>query len=180
MRVAWGITGAGDMIAEVVDAMAHLQNDSGMRIDVFVSKAGRQVLNWYRLWDRLNTVFPKVKVEVDANVPFIAGPLQIGKYDALVVAPLSANSAAKIAHGIGDTLLTNAVAQTLKGATPVLLLPVDQRPGVTETVAPDGSRVSIKTRSIDLENVDRLRRMEGVRVAVSVAEIADALKGLAH
>ncbi len=179
MRVAWGITGAGDMIAEVIDAMAQLQNDMGVRIDVFVSKAGRQVLNWYRLWDRVNSVFPKVKVEVDANVPFIAGPLQIGKYDILVVAPLSANSAAKIAHGIEDTLLTNAVAQTLKGVTPVLLLPVDQRPGVTETIAPDGSRVSIKTRSVDLENVDRLRRMDGVRVVGSVSEIVDALKELA-
>jgi len=179
MRVAWGITGAGDKIAEVIDAMTYLQNEVGVRIDVFVSKAGRQVLHWYRLWDRLNTVFPKVKVEIDANAPFIAGPLQVGKYDALVVAPLSANSAAKIAHGIEDTLLTNAVAQTLKGATPVLLLPVDQRPGATESIAPDGSRVTIRTRPVDLENVDRLRRMEGVSVAGSVSEIVDALKGLA-
>jgi len=175
MRIAWGITGAGDLLQETIEAMERVQSWPDVRIEVFVSKAGRQVLHWYRLWDELNSKFERVKTEVDANVPFIAGPLQVGKYDVLVVAPLTANSAAKIAHGIEDTLLTNAVAQTLKGTTPVLLLPVDQRPGTVETVAPDGTRVTIRTRRVDLENVERLRGMEGVTVAESVEDLVERL-----
>ena len=163
---------------DVLKAMIQLQEDLGAKVDVFVSKAGRQVLHWYKLWDSLNESFAKVKTEVDANTPFIAGPLQIGKYDLLVVAPLTANSAAKIAHGIEDTLITNAVAQTLKGSTPVILLPVDQRPGETETLTPEGMRVTIRTRAVDLENVERLRRMEGVTVVGSTAELTDRITQL--
>lgn len=179
MRIAWGITGSGDQITEVIEGIIRLQNECDARIDVFLSKAGRQVLHWYHLWDKLNESLETVKVEVDANVPFIAGPLQVGKYDMLIVAPLTANSTAKIAYGIEDTLLTNAVAQTLKGTTPVLLFPVDQEPGEVETVTPEGTKIRIKTRAVDLENVDRLRSMEGVTVVSSVAEIIDRVKSLA-
>jgi archaeoflavoprotein AfpA len=176
IRIAWGVTGSGDKMGDVLDAMIQLQEDLGARVDVFVSKAGRQVLHWYKLWDRLNESFAKVKTEVDANTPFIAGPLQVGKYDVLVVAPLTANSAAKIACGIEDMLITNAVAQTLKGKTPVILLPVDQSAGETETVTPEGLHVKIRTRTVDLENVMRLRSMEGVTVVGSTGELADRIK----
>jgi archaeoflavoprotein AfpA len=175
-RIAWGITGSGDKIREVLEAMIRLQKDLGTRVDVFVSKAGREVLHWYKLWDLLNESFAKVRIEVDANTPFIAGPLQVGKYDVLVVAPLTANSAAKIACGIADTLIANAVAQTLKGTTPVILFPVDQSPGETETVSPEGIIVKIRTRTVDLENTDRLRRMDGVTVVESVTDLVDQVK----
>jgi archaeoflavoprotein AfpA len=170
-RIAWGITGAGDKIEEIISVVEQIRKDLDIRIDVFLSKAGTQVLHWYKLWDRLNTSFEKVKVEVDANVPFIAGPLQVGTYAVLLVAPLSANSAAKIAHGIEDTLLTNAVAQALKGGTPVLVYPVDQFPGIVETAAPDGKIVQIKTREIDLRNVKARREMDGLTVLNSVESI---------
>ncbi|TXT54130.1 MAG: hypothetical protein BAJATHORv1_90079 [Candidatus Thorarchaeota archaeon] len=176
MKIAWGITGSGDKINETIDSMVKLVESSGYQIDVFISKAGKQVLGWYKLWDRIRGSFETVKVEIDANVPFIAGPLQIGAYDLLVVAPLTANSAAKIAYGIEDTLLTNAVAQTLKGSTPVILFPVDQFPGTVETIAPDGRVVSIRTRQIDLDNVERLRQMKGVTVVSSISEIIALVK----
>jgi len=177
MRIAWGITGSGDLIEEAVELMIELQQEHAVKIDVFVSKAGRQVLNWYRLWNQLNEHL-NVKVEVDANVPFIAGPLQMGKWDILIVAPLTANSAAKIAYGIEDTLITNAVAQTCKGNTPVLLLPVDQVPGEIETVAPNGMRFKIRTRKVDLENVARLREMEGITVVASLDDITQQIKSM--
>ncbi len=175
-KIIWGITGSGDKIDEVYDAMLNLHQKTDMRIKVIVSKAGAQVLRWYKLWGRLNESFDKVLVETDANVPFIAGPLQIGKYDLLVVAPLTANSTAKIAHGIADTLITNAVAQTLKGLTPVLLMPVDQHPGEVKTVGPNNEVFVIETRRIDLENVARLREMKGVTLLGSPADIASAVK----
>ena len=174
-KIIWGITGSGDKIDEVYDAMLNLHQKTDIRIKVIVSKAGEQVLRWYKLWDRLNESFDKVLVETNANVPFIAGPLQIGKYDLLVVAPLTANSTAKITHGIADTLITNAVAQTLKGATPVLLMPVDQPPGEVKTVSPNNEVFVIKTRRIDLENVARLRVMMGVTLLSSPADIASGV-----
>jgi archaeoflavoprotein AfpA len=156
--------------------MIQLQNEFDIKIDVYISKAGRQVLHWYKLWKKINESFQTVKTEVDSNVPFIAGPLQMGKYAVLVIAPLTANSAAKIAHGIEDTLLTNAVAQTLKGETPVFLYPVDQQPGKVETMAPDGTKFTIKMRAIDLENVERLRKMEGVTVVASVEDMIEKIR----
>ncbi|MEE9540107.1 MAG: flavoprotein, partial [Candidatus Thorarchaeota archaeon] len=74
-KIIWGITGSGDKIDEVYDAMLNLHQKTDIRIKVIVSKAGEQVLRWYKLWDRLNESFDKVLVETNANVPFIAGPL---------------------------------------------------------------------------------------------------------
>ncbi|MFW9807111.1 MAG: flavoprotein, partial [Candidatus Thorarchaeota archaeon] len=95
-----------------------------------------------------------------------------------VVAPLTANSTAKIAHGIADTLITNAVAQTLKGNTPVILYPVDQVNEEVKTVGPKGEVFSIKPRSVDLDNVRRLREMERVTVVESPSVIPNVIENL--
>ncbi|MHA2361600.1 MAG: flavoprotein, partial [Candidatus Thorarchaeota archaeon] len=140
--------------------------------------AGEQVWRRYNLWDRLNESFSKVMKETNANVPFVAGALQVGKYDLLIIAPLTANSTAKIAYGIADTLVTNAVAQTLKGTTPVMVYPVDQKPGQVEIISPKGMRSVIKTREIDLQNASRLREMEGVIVVALPSEIPERVANL--
>ncbi len=177
-RVLWGITGSGDKIDEILEIMIKLHTVWKVDITVIVSKAGEQVLRMYNLWDRLHEAFSKVKVEINTNVPFIAGPLQIGKYDLFVVAPLTANSTAKIAHGIADTLITNAVAQTLKGITPVLLYPVDQASIPIETAAPDGTIFSITPRSIDLENVEKLHTMKEVTILASHTSLLEQVLNL--
>ncbi|MCK4566515.1 MAG: archaeoflavoprotein AfpA, partial [Candidatus Thorarchaeota archaeon] len=87
------------------------------------------------------------------------------------VAPLTANSTAKIAHGIADTLITNAVAQTLKGTTPVILYPVDQFSTPIDTVGPDGAEFTITPRAVDLENVERLIEMKHLTILRSLSEI---------
>ena len=179
-RIVWGITGSGDLIHEIIETMKQLEDDANIRLTVVVSRAGEQMLRLYGLWDELNASFSKILKESNANVPFIAGPLQIGKYDAFVVVPLTANSTAKIAHGIADTLITNAIAQTLKGNTPVILYPVDQVDEEVQAIGPKGEEFSIKPRRIDLENVRRLREMERVTVVgtpfVIPNLIADLLK----
>ncbi|MFW9962709.1 MAG: archaeoflavoprotein AfpA [Candidatus Sifarchaeia archaeon] len=177
-RIVWGITGSGDLIREIIKTMKQLEDDENIRLTVIVSKAGEQMLRLYGLWDELNESFSKVLKESNANVPFIAGPLQIGKYDAFIVAPLTANSTAKIAHGIADTLITNAIAQTLKGSTPVLLYPVDQVDEEVRTVGPKGEVFSIKPRIVDLENVKRLREMERVIVLDSPLKIPQIVSDL--
>jgi archaeoflavoprotein AfpA len=176
IRMVWGITGSGDRIHEILEIMIHLKEQDGLKISVIVSKAGEQVFRWYKLWDKLKASFDKVSTETNANVPFIAGSLQVGKYDLLFIAPLTGNSTAKIAHGIADTLITNAVAQTLKGSTPVYVYPVDQSKYPVETMSPDGIKFTISPRSIELENVDRLRSMKGVAVLSDPSEILDVVK----
>ena len=175
-RIVWGITGSGDLVNETFEAMKHLEDNANIHLTVIISKAGEQMLRLYGRWDELNSTFSKVMKEINANVPFIAGPLQIGKYDALVVAPLTANSTAKIAHGIADTLITNAVAQTLKGNTPVILFPVDQVDKEMPAIGPKGEEFTIKPRRVDLENVKRLREMDRVTVVGSPLEIPNVIE----
>ena len=177
-RIVWGITGSGDLVHEIIKTMKQMEDDPHIRLTVIVSRAGEQMLRLYGLWDELNATFSKVKKESNSNVPFIAGPLQVGKYDALIVAPLTANSTAKIAHGIADTLITNAIAQTLKGSTPVFLYPVDQVDEEVKTVGPKGEEFSIKPRRIDLENVRLLREMERVTVVDSPLVIPNIIADL--
>ena len=177
-RIVWGITGSGDLVSEIFETMKQLEDNEDIKLTIIVSKAGEQMLRLYGRWDELNSTFSKVKKEVNANVPFIAGPLQIGKYDALVVAPLTANSTAKIAHGIADTLITNAVAQTLKGTTPVVLFPVDQVEEDVKAIGPKGEEFTIKPRNVDLDNVRRLKEMERVTVVKSPLVIPNVIEDL--
>jgi flavoprotein len=158
--------------------MKNLEGNPDHRLTVIVSKAGEQMLRWYGLWDELNESFRKVMNESSSNVPFIAGPLQMGKYDVLMVVPLTANSTAKIAHGIADTLITNAVAQTLKGNTPVLLYPVDQFDEKIEALGPKGEKFTIRPRNVDLENVRLLRDMERVTILKTPSEILTQIESL--
>jgi len=177
-RIVWGITGSGDHILEIVQSMKQLEEDPSHRVTVIVSKAGEQMLRLYGLWDELKKSFRKVMKETNSNVPFIAGPLQIGKYDVLVVAPLTANSTAKIVHGIADTLVSNSVAQTLKGNTPVVLYPVDQFDEEIEALGPKGEVFTIRPRKVDLENVQRLREMERVIVLESPLGIPSQIESI--
>ncbi len=158
--------------------MDTIQQRESLKVYVVLSKSAEQMLRRYDLWDELSSKFKRVTRETNANVPFIVGPLQVGHYDVLVVAPLTANSTAKIAHGIADTLVTNAVAQTLKGTTPVVLYPVDQQPGEVQTKAPDGIVYTIRTRQVDLNNANILRRMEGVIVVSSPDELPAAISSI--
>ncbi|HID47336.1 MAG TPA: archaeoflavoprotein AfpA [Methanothermococcus okinawensis] len=171
IRIAWGITGCGDKIEEVVNTMIELKNELHLDIDVYASKSAKRVLKWYKLWDKLIDEFQEIKVEVDANAPFLAGKLQTGKYHIFLVAPATANTVAKIAHCIADTLITNAVSQGVKGGVPVYIFPPDNRVGEIETVIPGGKTLKLRIRKEDVENVNKLRMMEGITVLDTVEDI---------
>ena len=175
-RVAWGITGAGDYLAESMEAMKNVRQAFDAEVTVLLSKDGELVVKWYSLWDELKASFDKIKSERGPNIPFVAGPLQLGHYAFFFISPATANTTAKIAHGIADSLVTNSVAQTIKGGTPVYIYPVDQKPGSQLTEGPKGEQITITTRQIDLENVDRLRKMEGITVLSHPGEIETVAK----
>ncbi len=171
-KLMWGITGTGYLIKESIDLMNELQETYKENIDITVmlSKEGAVVVKWYKQWDYLTKVVKKVKVEVTANNPFFAGPLQIGKYDMFIICPVSANSVAKIACGIADTLITNCVAQTIKGGISVYMFPSDQHVEPIVTSKPDGTPLVLKIRDIEIENITKVKKMEGIIVLSDFSE----------
>ncbi|MBW2368551.1 MAG: archaeoflavoprotein AfpA [Deltaproteobacteria bacterium] len=177
MRIVWGITGAGDLLPEIVGVMQEVVERNNVVVTAVLSKPAVMVVKWYKLWHRLNDLTDDVLIEKDANTPFIVGPLQTGKYDRLLVAPATANSVAKIVTGIADTLITNAVSQTNKTRIPIYILPVDREMKTTTTVLPGGEKLALTMRLIDVENTSRLRKMKGITVLENQHEIKAVLMG---
>ena len=159
------------MLQESIDLMKELQKDYSVKLTVILSKEGAAVVRWYKKWLALTEVVEKVKVEKTPNIPFYAGPLQIGKFDLFLCCPVSANTVAKIVHGIADTLITNCVAQAIKGGQLVYLFPSDQDTEPIVTSRPDGSPLVLKIRDIELENIKKLKNMEGIEVLSDFHEI---------
>ncbi len=165
-KVAWGITGAGDKIEEFVEVMkqAKKEYEDNVDIQVFVSKAAETVLKYYRLENEVKQNFAKVTVEVNSNAPFLAAWMQIHKYEFLLIAPASSNTVAKIAYGIGDTMLTNAANMSLKAFVPVYVVPTDFEEKTIYTKLPNGKDMKLRIRKEDAENTRKLERMDGMSV----------------
>ena len=168
-KVAWGITGAGDKIAEIVEVMKDLkkQSEDTVEIQVFISKAADTMLKFYGLEDDLKKNFSKVQVELNSNSPFLPAWLQSGKYEFLLIAPASSNTVAKIANSISDTMLTNAAIMSLKAFRPVYILPTDYKESVVTTKLPNGKEMKLRVRKEEADQVRKLEKMEDVHVLES-------------
>jgi archaeoflavoprotein AfpA len=177
-KVAWGITGSGDRLAETIEVMKQIKNQykEAAEIQVFLSKAATTVLKYYKLENELKANFERTYAEVDSNTPFLAGWLQQGKYAFLLIAPSTANTVAKIACQIADTMLTNAVAQGLKASTPIYIMPTDLEEGMTATKLPSGVTMRLQVRREDVENVRKISRMEHLSVFARPDEIWNVFK----
>ena len=169
LKVAWGITGAGDKIAEIVEVMKDLkkQSEDIVDIDVYISKAADTMLKFYRLDEEVKKSFGKVMVEVNANSPFLAAWMQSGKYEFLLIAPCSSNSVAKIVNSISDTMLTNAAIMSLKAFQPVYILPTDYKESVISTKLPNGKEMKLRVRKEEADQVRKLETTEDVHVLES-------------
>jgi len=169
----WGMTGTGYLIRESIDLMKELQEKykDQISITVMLSKEGAAVVKWYKQWDYLTETVKKVHIEKTPNIPFFAGALQIGKYNMFICCPVSANSVAKIVYGIADTLITNSVAQAIKGGVTVYIFPSDQDFEPIVTSKPDGEPLVLKIRDIEIENIEKLKKMEGIYVIKSFSDI---------
>ncbi|WP_405269076.1 dihydromethanopterin reductase (acceptor) [Methanobrevibacter sp.] len=145
MRIGFAFTGAGHLLRESVHLAEKLAKEH--EVTVFLSGAAEEVLKMYGLYERIERITGGKYRELatDSNQKFsypITGRLSIGKYDLLIVSPTTANTVSKIVHGIADTLVTNAVAQSGKGAVPVYMVPVDIHPGPVDTVLPSKIELS--------------------------------------
>ena len=177
MKIAWGITGAGDKMKETFEAVKALKEAHGddLEVEVFLSKAGEQVVKYYRIKEGLEDI-GKVWVEKNANSPFLAARLQLGEFGLLLIAPATSNTVAKLAHGIADTMLTNAAIQGMKTMLPTYIMPVDFREGTTVTKLPSGQELELRVRREDVENVARLEAMEGITPFEKVEEIREIVE----
>ena len=172
-KVAWGITGAGDKIQEIIETMKDLkkQSEDILEIDVYISKAGETMLKFYRLDEELQNNFAKVTIEMNANSPFLAGMVQSHKYEFLLIMPASSNTVAKLVNGIGDTLLTNSALMSLKAFVPVWVMPVDYKENIIYTKLPNGKEMKLRVRKEEADQVRKLEQTEDVRVFENPAKV---------
>jgi archaeoflavoprotein AfpA len=181
MKVAWGITGSGDYMPEIIKTIKEIaQRDNNIKIYIFLSKAADKVVKWYTLSKDLKNISDKIYTEVDSNTtePFyyIPGALQIGKFDFFIVCPATGNTVAKIVSGIADTLITNSVAQAAKANIPIYILPVDHVEGKQVTTLPSGEKLELEMRKVDLENTSKLSKMRSIHVFFSPTDIEAIFK----
>jgi len=165
-KVAWGITGSGEKIQETVAIMQDMRDEYRKEFDirVFISKAGDQVLKYYNLSQTLESQFDKTWTEINANAPFLAGQIQMGRYEFLLLAPTTSNTVAKISLRIADTLLTNAAIMGQKTTAPLYVMPTDFREGTVVTKLPNGKDLEIKITKEDARHVENLSQMENTVV----------------
>jgi len=163
-RVVWGITGSGDRIRETAAVMKEMRRryDDEVDIRVYISKAGDQVVKYYKLFPELEEEFDKIWVEANALAPFLAGQVQMGRFEFILIAPATSNTVAKISLRIADTMLTNAAIMSQKVMLPLYIMPSDFQEGEVVTTLPDGRDLTLVIRKEDVEHVKRLAAMEGV------------------
>ncbi len=174
-KFAWGITGSGDEIKDILDVMIHFkENHPKVETRVYLSKSAQQVLTWYKIYDKITNTF-KVKIETNPNTPFLAGELQSGKYDFILIAPTTSNSTTKIALGIGDSLISNAVNMAVKAEVPVFVYPCEVGEEEKVTILPNGDELKLAIREIDARYIDVLEKDPGIHVLKNVVEIKQIL-----
>lgn len=166
-RFAWAITGSGHYLVESLELALRLPN-----VDLFLSAAAEEVLPIYdcRI-DELKHHCRIFRDKTASSVP--VGALYDDVYHTVVLAPATSNTVAKCAFGISDTLPTNVFAQAGKLGIPGIVFACDTAP-VVITKAPK-EWVELRPRNIELENVERLRRVDHCLVVETPAQLERTL-----
>ncbi|OED30005.1 flavoprotein [Methanosphaera sp. WGK6] len=139
MKIIWAITGAGHLLKESIDVLEKISKKH--EITLITSKAGKEVLQLYGYNNKIKKILenPHHHYITDEQQQYsypLSGKLTHEKYDLIIISPTTANTTAKIVHGIADTLITNVAAQSGKGQIPQIIVPVDQKEGLITTQLP--------------------------------------------
>jgi flavoprotein len=167
LRIAWAITGAGHFLDESVKIIGSLCG--AVTVDAFLSRAAGEVLAMYGLSRLLGDHAASVTAESGYSFP-VTAKFSAGLYDALVISPATSNTVAKCLVGIADSLVSCMYSQAGKSRVPICVLPTDTAPEIA-SVAPNGNRVMVYPRSIDLEQAARLSEIDGVTAVSSPEEL---------
>jgi dihydromethanopterin reductase (acceptor) len=153
MKILWCVTGAGQFLSESVEAMNMFAQ--GNSVTLVFSRAGYEVCRMYGLLGELEKKYPEVIFEESqgASSP-VVGCLSQKEYEKVVIAPCTANTAAKIVCGIADSIVSNIVAQAGKCKVPVYILP-------TDAVKKQKTRIPV---TIDHEKCKRCTACNALRV----------------
>ena len=172
LRFAWCITGSGHYLEESLALAGRLP-----ALDLFLSDAAEEVLPIYKLAleelrPRFGPGFRLLRDKTASAVP--VGMLYDDIYHTVVIAPATSNTVAKCVAGISDTLPTNMFAQAGKLGIPGIVFACDTEPVVVTRSPHDW--VTLYPRRIELDNVERLRAIDGCQVVCSPAELEAALQ----
>ena len=168
-RIAWCITGSGHYLKESIKIMRSLKD-----VDLFLSKAGEEVLKWYD-YDLSDFKSIGIKIFKDNNAS--AAPVSLlyeGSYKLIVISPATSNTVAKMAYGLSDTLITNMFAQAGKCKIHSIVFACDTEPTVI-TQAPK-KPVTLYPRKIELENFENIKSFEYIDVVDDVEGLQRALE----
>ena len=146
-------------------------------VDLYLSKAGEEVLKWY---DYDLSIFKKNKIKIFKDVTASASPVSLlyeSVYKLVVISPATSNTIALMAQGISDTLVTNMFAQAGKCEVKSLVFACDTEP-VVITQAPK-KLVTLYPRDIDLKNYRALKKFKNVIVVDNVKSLKNNLTKLA-
>lgn len=170
VTILWCITGAGHQLEGTMNVLSEIIQER--EADVLMSNAGEEVLKAYGLFERVCGLTGKTFLESEQGA---CTPLSgSARYNAVIVAPASANTCAKLAGGIADSAVTNVVSQYLKKGIPAVILPTDIEAEV-ETTIPNGKNIIIHPRRIDLDNAEKLQGEANISVVKKACEIKDRL-----
>ncbi|WP_238374125.1 flavoprotein [Ignicoccus hospitalis] len=132
----WAVTGAGHWMRESAEVFEKLAKRA--QVTVIFSKAGYEVAKLYGVLKKFEVATGGYyrELEVDPKpLSHVYGRVMRRAYDAVVVAPMTANTAAKFVLGIADNLVTTALAMARKAGVEILALPTDA-PWVKSTTLP--------------------------------------------
>ena len=126
--IAWAITGGGAYLRDCVKVMEYVKNVMKLKITLFLTKWGYEVARIFGVLPTLRAISSGGYYEeflVGDEGMYYIGRLNTRRYLALVIAPATANTIAKIVSGIADTVATALFAQAEKSNVPIIVLPTD-------------------------------------------------------
>jgi len=130
-KLLWVITGAGYKMRAIFNTISRLKEELGLKITTALTRAGHEVARLYGVLDKLRDLSPgRYYEEIFVDDPLrpisrLPGRVMMGSYDAIAIAPATANSVAKMVVGIADTIATQVFSMGEKARTPIIIMPSD-------------------------------------------------------